>query len=270
MSPGAALTPLVGSGGSRTLSQEGEGYPLEQFGNRLPEIRPRQKVDCPFPPAAPRHKTNPMTGDQHAPTEDGDSAESGPVLAERRFMSAGAAWKARFFQGKLVLEPPSGPAIALTDDEFVTSAEIIPTGLIVTKGTRRTFAVDEEARIVLRAWIEPFVQKQLAKNLRHRVVPGVIWAGLIALQNAFGVVTWSVYLLLPAVVTVVLALRFPRREIYLAEGALWLLLAANLAVIAFATQRWLPLLPAFFCALSIQQNLALFRFYAPTRLILGE
>ena len=211
-----------------------------------------------------------MTGDQHAPTDDGDSAESGPLLAERRFKAAGAAWQARFFRRKLVLEPPSGPVIVLTDDEFVTSAEIMPTGLIVTKDTRRGFALDEEARVILRAWIEPFVEKQLARNLRHRVVPGVIWAGLVAIQNAFGVVTWSVFLLLPAVIIAVLALRLPRREVYLAEAALWLLLATNLAVIAFATQRWLPLLPAFFCALAIQHDLALFRFYAPTRMTLGK
>jgi hypothetical protein len=185
-------------------------------------------------------------------------------------MAAGAAWKARFFRRKLVLEPPSGPAIALTDDEFVTSAEIMPAGPIVTKDKRRGFALDEEARVILRAWIEPFVEKQLARNLRHRVVPGVIWAGIVAIQNAFGVVTWSVFLLLPAVIIVVLALRLPRRDVYVAEAALWLLLAANLAVIAFASHRWLPLLPAFFCALAIRHDLALFRFYAPTRTTLGK
>ena len=202
---------------------------------------------------------------------DGDAASlSRSPLAERRFSTLGESWNARFFSSRLVIEGASGAVVELSVDEFLASAEVISTGLVVRKGKRRYFRLDEETRAVLRAWIEPFVAKQIARNLRRRVVFGAIWVGLVGIQNSFGVVTWSVYLALPAAIVVAIALRAPRREVYLAEAGLWALLCANLALVAFATRSWLWLVVAFFCAVAVREALKLFSFYAPSRTTLGK
>lgn len=207
--------------------------------------------------------------DEEYEEEHEEPVARGALLAERRVAEAAVPWNARFHTDALVLKGP-GVSIDLPIDDFLEHASIEERGLAVKKGTRRLFVFDEEARATLRAWIEPFVGKQISKNLRARIRSSLVYALLVAVGSSYGAVSWGIYLTIPALVVIVLAAFVPRREVYLAEALLWLVLAGTSILVAYANQSWIRILPAALGAFLLRQAIVLYAFYAPTGFVLQK
>jgi len=194
------------------------------------------------------------------------------ALSERRMTGPGGSWKALFFEDALALEGPRGEKVSVAIEDVPAVIAIGARVLFVQpKGERSLgFVVDDETFAVLRAFVEPVVERQLAANLRRQAIRATSFAAVLVVVNAISAVPWSLALAVPVALVAALQLRLPRREVYLAEAALWLTLAGNVALVAFADRAWLRLIPLLFCAYSVRNALGLFVFFGPTRARLGK